>query len=68
MVLAFAFQLLVKTMMDYFFLGRMAGFFNRKELMDSFISAQFLHIIYIVTIGFLSVFIKKYHWKGRKTS
>jgi cellulose synthase/poly-beta-1,6-N-acetylglucosamine synthase-like glycosyltransferase len=68
MVLVFIFQLLIKSVMDYFFLNKMANFFNRKDLMNSFIPAQFLHIAYIVGIGFLSVFIKKYYWKGRKTS
>ncbi len=68
MAFVFIFQLLIKTTMDYFFLGSMAKFFNRKDLMRSFIPAQFLHIVYIVVIGFLSIFIKKYYWKGRRTS
>ncbi len=68
MFLVFALQLLIKIIMDYFFLGKMTAFFNRKDLMSSFLPAQFLHIVYIVTIGFLSVFVKKYIWKGRKTS
>ncbi len=67
MALIFVLQLLIKTTMDYFFLGKMAKFFNRKDLTNSFLPAQFLHITYIVAIGFLSVFIKKYYWKGRKT-
>jgi cellulose synthase/poly-beta-1,6-N-acetylglucosamine synthase-like glycosyltransferase len=68
MALVFGLQLLIKTIMDYFFLGKMAQFFNRKDLMRSFLPAQFLHIVYIVAIGFLSLFVKKYTWKGRKTS
>lgn len=68
MALIFGLQLLVKTITDYFFLGKMAAFFNRKDLMRSFLPAQFLHIVYIVAIGFLSIFVKKYSWKGRKAS
>ncbi len=68
MALIFIFQLTIKMVMDYFFLGKMAHFFERKDLMRSFFPAQFLHIAYIVLIGFLSVFVRKYHWKGRKTS
>lgn len=67
MVLLFGLQLMIKTIMDYFFLERMAGFFNRKDLIGSFLPAQFLHIAYIVSIGLLTVFVKKYDWKGRKT-
>jgi len=68
MLLVFVLQLLIKIIMDYFFLGKIAAFFNRNDLMGSFLPAQFIHIGYIVTIGFLSVFVKKYTWKGRKTS
>jgi cellulose synthase/poly-beta-1,6-N-acetylglucosamine synthase-like glycosyltransferase len=68
MALVFTFQLLIKIVMDYFFLNKMSNFFNQKDLMNSFLPAQFLHIVYIVSIGFLSVFVKKYYWKGRKTS
>ena len=68
MAMIFGVQILVKTMMDFLFLGKMAKYFSRKDLMRSFLPAQFLHISYIVTIGFLSIFVKKYTWKGRKAS
>ena len=67
MIFIFVFQMAVKMLMDYFFLKKMAKFFNRTDLMRSFLPAQFLHIFYIVTIGFLSIFVKKYTWKGRMT-
>lgn len=65
MVAIFIFQFLGKTLADYFFLGRMARFFKREELMRNFLSAQFLYIIYIVLVGFLANIKKKYIWKGR---
>lgn len=58
-------QLLVKTMMDYALLSRTTRFFNRSDLMAYFFPAQVLHIFYIVSVGTLSLFIKKYQWKGR---
>jgi cellulose synthase/poly-beta-1,6-N-acetylglucosamine synthase-like glycosyltransferase len=61
----FLVQFLGKTFADYIFLGRMARFFKRPALMKAFFSSQFLHIIYIVTIGFLANVKKKYIWKGR---
>jgi len=64
----FLFQLMVKIIMDFFFLNRMSIFFNRQELMKSFIPSLFLHIAYIVLIGILANFVKEYQWKGRKTS
>lgn len=55
-----------KTAADYFFLREMSGYFKRRDLMDSFFVSQFLHIIYIVTVGVMSNLIKQYEWKGRK--
>ena len=56
----------IKTICDYFFLREMAIYFDRKDLMRSFLSSQALHILYIVAIGFVSNFKKKYNWKGRQ--
>lgn len=58
-------QFFVKTLADYFFLGSMAHFFKRTTLMNAFLSSQFLHIMYIVIVGFLANIKKKYIWKGR---
>ncbi len=58
-------QLLVKSAMDYFFLGEMARFFQREDLMRRFVPAQLLHIAYIVVVGILGNVIKRYKWKGR---
>lgn len=59
-------QLAIKTITDYFFLKQMAQYFGRVDLMKHFFSAQFIHIGYIVIIGFLANMKKEYQWKGRK--
>lgn len=59
-------QLLIKTIVDFFFLNHMATFFQRKNLMKIFFPAQIFHIIYIFVIGLLGNLVKEYDWKGRK--
>ncbi|MFK8103731.1 MAG: glycosyltransferase [Saprospiraceae bacterium] len=59
-------QLLIKISIDYFYLQRMSHYFGRSDLMQSFLSSQFMHIAYIVGIGLLANLVKKYEWKGRK--
>lgn len=62
----FLFLFLVKTLPDYFFLGMMAHFFRRVDLMKSYLPSQFLHIAYICAVGVLGNVVKRYEWKGRK--
>ncbi len=57
---------LVKTIADYFFLGEMARYFRRQDLMKSFLASQLLHLAYIVCVGTLANLIKRYEWKGRR--
>ena len=64
---ALLFQLAVKSVFDYRFLGIMARFFKRQDLMRFFIPSQILHICYIALIGILANLKKQYHWKGRST-
>lgn len=64
----FAGQMLLKLIVDFIFLGKMADFFNRKDLMKVYFSSQFLHVIYIVVVGILGNLVKKYEWKGRRVS
>ena len=59
-------QIVVKSIIDFFFLNMMCNFFERKDLMKTFISSQVLHILYIAVIGFLGNVKKEYQWKGRK--
>ncbi|TAK37273.1 MAG: glycosyltransferase [Saprospiraceae bacterium] len=58
--------LAVKALADYFFLSIMARFFEKSELMKSYVPSQFLHIIYIVAVGVLGNVVKRYEWKGRR--
>ena len=59
-------QFLIKTIVDFFYLNHMAGFFQRKDLMKIFFPAQVFHIFYIFVIGLLGNLVKEYNWKGRK--
>ena len=61
----FVVLLAVKTVTDYLYLGMMAKFFRRKELMKSYLPSQLIHILYIVTVGALGNIVKQYSWKGR---
>lgn len=61
----FVFSFFIKMVMDYFFLKNMAHFFGRLDLMKTFFSSSVLHLLYIVVVGILGNFIKKYEWKGR---
>lgn len=58
--------LLAKTVSDYFFLGEMARYFGRQNLMKSYLPSQFLHLAYIVGIGILANVVRRYEWKGRR--
>ncbi|MCB0519641.1 MAG: glycosyltransferase [Lewinellaceae bacterium] len=64
----FAIQILIKTVIDFIFLGEMARYFGREDLMKSFPASQVLHIVYIVGVGILSNILKNYQWKGRRVS
>lgn len=59
-------QLIIKTIVDFFYLNHLATFFQRKDLMNIFFPAQVFHIIYISVIGLLGNVVKEYNWKGRK--
>jgi cellulose synthase/poly-beta-1,6-N-acetylglucosamine synthase-like glycosyltransferase len=59
------FQVVCKTIVDYQFLQTASAFFNRHDLMKSFITSELYHIWYIPFVGTLGN-ILKYKWKGRK--
>lgn len=58
-------KFMAKGIADFFFLGMMARFFGRTELMRSFIPALFLHWWYIVYVGTIGNLVNRYEWKGR---
>ena len=66
LLIVFVIQLLIKALADYLLLKPMSDFFDRKDLMKSFWPALFLHLAYIVVVGFLGNVKKNYEWKGRK--
>ena len=63
--LLFLIPISVKTLFDFIFLRMTTRFFNRPDLMKSFLISQILHVLYIACVGFFSNFKKKYVWKGR---
>ncbi len=61
-------QLAIKILLDYIFLASVATSLNRRDLvrMSVYIPAIFLELSYVIVIGLLGLFVKKYEWKGRK--
>ncbi len=58
--------LLIKTIIEAPFVYSVAKFYDEEKLMKYFFFFQPVHILYTVSIGFISQF-GKYEWKGRKT-
>lgn len=59
-------QLFIKLIADYRLLKTTSDFFNRSDLMQTFVKSSVYHLLYIIIVGFLGGIIKKYEWKGRK--
>ncbi len=61
-------QLAIKVVLDFIFLRSVAISLDRKDLvqMSVYIPSIFLELTYVIVIGLLGLFIKKYEWKGRK--
>ncbi len=55
----------IKTIVELFFLIPVAGFFNKRNILWLFPLAQPFHILYTVIAGFLGMF-GSYTWKERK--
>jgi cellulose synthase/poly-beta-1,6-N-acetylglucosamine synthase-like glycosyltransferase len=54
-----------KTISEYFFVAKVAGFFQQQSLMKYFPVCQPFHILYTVIAGSFGSF-GKYEWKNRK--
>ncbi|MGN6193309.1 MAG: glycosyltransferase [Ginsengibacter sp.] len=61
----FLISLLIKTIVEIFFLFPVAKFFDKQKLLWWFIPAQPFHILYTLIAGWLGTF-GSYQWKGRK--
>ncbi len=59
------FHITSKLMIDYLYLRELSDFFDTKASMKYFLVSNIMHVIYLSGIGFLSLFVKKYNWKGR---
>lgn len=57
--------LFIKTVVELIYLAPVARFFNKRQELLYFPLLQPLHVLYIVSAGFLG-FIGVYKWKGRK--
>ncbi|MGN7784425.1 glycosyltransferase [Niabella sp. 22666] len=62
---AFSVFIVLKTLIEISFVGRVSRFFNRRHLLKYFFFFQPLHIGYTIISGFLGTF-GSYEWKGRK--
>lgn len=58
--------LLVKSVVDYRFLGEMCRYFGRMDLMRGYWLSQLGHVAYILVVGTWANFAKRYEWKGRR--
>jgi len=61
----FLILIVIKTIVELFFLYPVAKFFGKEKLLWWFIPAQPFHIIYTLIAGWLGKF-GSYRWKGRK--
>lgn len=61
----FAVSVVIKTMVELFFLYPVARFFDKQKLLWWFIPAQPFHVLYTLIAGWLGTF-GSYDWKGRK--
>ena len=51
---------------DYLLLREAAAYFKIESKLKEFISAQIYHTLYIAVVGFISLFVSDYTWKGRR--
>ena len=58
--------IVLKIISDYILLAQATAYFSQEKLMKIFLTSVFLHWIYILTVGFVSMFKLKYSWKGRR--
>ena len=59
-------QLLLKAVVDYRLLHSTARFFQREDLLRTFLPSLFYHLIYICLVGLLANIKTGYSWKGRQ--
>lgn len=66
MIFIFVGHFLVIAIIDFIYLRIGTAFFKRKHLLHSFLISKFTHWFYLCTIGLLSLFVRKFDWKGRQ--
>jgi len=65
-LVCFLISFLTKGGMDFLYLDELTKDYRIEENMKYFWPSTILHLVYIVAIGTLSLFVKKYEWKGRQ--
>jgi len=61
----FSFLMLIKLIIDFFILYKMALFFRQKDQLKYFLQSSFLYPFFSMYVAFKSIFFD-YEWKGRK--
>ncbi len=56
---------LVKSLADYRLLREATHFYQRSDLLHPFLLMELLHLVYMVSTGFLGLLARRYTWKGR---
>jgi glycosyltransferase involved in cell wall biosynthesis len=59
-------MLTLKIIVDRLYLNKMTEFFDKIITWRQHIVVTFIYMVYIVGVGFTSLVIKKYTWKGRR--
>lgn len=62
----FSITIFLKWVMDYSFIRSVSSFYKIKIEPWEFLLSSLLYPFYFVIIGFMSVFVRQYLWKGRK--
>jgi len=58
--------ILFKATVDFLMLASLAVYYDRPQVLRSFVPAFFMYMVYIIYAGVMAMFPAKYHWKGRK--
>ncbi len=66
--MAWVFLFLSKVGIDYLYLKKLSADFSLGSKMKHFGVSSVLHPLYLTVVGTLSLFVRRYEWKGRKVN
>jgi cellulose synthase/poly-beta-1,6-N-acetylglucosamine synthase-like glycosyltransferase len=64
-LMLFFIQFMMMCLVDFIFLKKVSAYYQRQDLLRSFLLSQIIHVVYILVIGLLGNVVQ-YQWKGRK--